>query len=53
MQDTGRMQRLESTQNLVHKVLEMVVGQILRTYNPVKIRFHEFLYEIYVGKLLK
>ena len=41
--DVGGMQRLERAEGLVHEVLRMVVGEVLRADDAVHVGFHEFL----------
>ena len=58
MDDLCRVQVLDTSQDLVEKYFNVVLGQVLRRYyDLVQIRLHEFsdhvdlLKEVYVGRL--
>jgi len=52
MQHVGGVYVLQTTQNLVHKILNMVNSKrLLAIYNTVQICFHQILYNVYVFKL--
>ena len=60
MDDLCRVQVLDTSQDLVEKYFNVVLGQVLRRYyDLVQIRLHEFsdhvdlLKEVYVGRLKK
>jgi len=52
MQHVGGVYVLQTTQNLVHKILNMVNSKrLLAIYNTVQIGFHQILHNVYVFKL--
>ncbi len=52
MQHVGGVYVLQTTQNLVHKILNMVDSKrLLAIYNTVQICFHQILHNVYVFKL--
>lgn len=42
----GGMQRLDGPARLIHKVLAVIIRQVLRADDAVKIRFEQFLDEV-------
>lgn len=53
VQHVGRVDVLESTQNLIQKVLEVGVGErLLRADNLVHVSLHEFLHHINLFKIV-
>ena len=54
MQHVGRVDVLESPQDLVHKVLDVVDGQrLFAVNNAVQVRLHQVLHYIHVLELLR
>lgn len=51
MNDIGRMDIKHAPQNLVEKILNVLIGEILTgIYNSVQIRFHQVSKDVNVGK---